>query len=477
MGRAVSADAAGAAGAGGTVPRPCGRRTVARRRRGAGSRLALLALLALGGGPVAGVRADDAAPAAPPRPATPPPPPPAVPAPLGVPTSADPWLAHGLSAAARVELRGFCADAVVRGDVAGGALLVAHRGEVVFREAFGLADRARKMPFAVDTPCRIASISKAFVATLCARLATRGALDLDAPIDRWLPEFRGVRLESGVPSPRVPRLRECLAHTAGFTADEEPGGRPWLATRAGTWTLAEQVASVAARGLARAPGERFAYSGTGIDVVGRVVEVATKRDLSDAIEAELFAPLGLGATTYVPSPEVVARIPVYHFLWESDGRLHADRTSHVFPPKGQYRSVGGGIVSTLDDVHRFLGLHRARGALAGAEFVAPAIWRELVTAHPPARRYGLGWSLEPGARADGLPSKLRHSGSTGTAAWVDFDHDVVGVILTQGHRVAGGKATAPARTIAPTEPEFPKVLEERVDAIVAGLSPADAAGR
>ena len=406
---------------------------------------------------------------APPEPTPVPAPPPAPPL---VPAIADPWLAHGLPASARDGLRRFCRDAVARADVAGGALLVAHRGEVVFREAFGLADRTAKTPFEVGTPCRIASISKAFVATLCARLATRGALDLEAPIDRWLPEFRDVRLEGGAPCPRVPRLRECLSHTAGFTADEAPGGRPWQERREGAWTLAEQVAAVAARGLARAPGERFAYSGTGFDVAGRVVEVATKRDLVDAIAEELFRPLGLRDTTYVPTDAVVARIPVYHFLWESDGRLHADRTPHAFPAKGRYRSVGGGIVSTLDDVHGFLRLHRARGVLDGASFVSPALWRELVTAHDPAKRYGLGWALESGPAERCFPAKMRHSGSTGTAAWVDFDHDVVGVILTQGHRVAGGKAAKPARTITPTEPEFPKALEERVDAIVAGLAPA-----
>ena len=105
---------------------------------------------------------------------------------------------------------------IAEGQVPGGVMLVARRGEVLFREAFGVADLARGTPFAVDAPCRIASVTKPFTAALLGLLVAEGRLGWDDPLDRHLPAFRGVRIAAGAPAARVPRVRELLAHTAGF---------------------------------------------------------------------------------------------------------------------------------------------------------------------------------------------------------------------------------------------------------------------
>ena len=113
-------------------------------------------------------------------------------------------------------LRAVWREGISGGFVPGGVMLVLHRGEPVFREAFGRPDLARPAALSVDTPFRIASVTKPFTATLLAILVAEGRLQWDDPVDRHLPEFRGVRVDGGAPARRPPLVRELLSHTAGF---------------------------------------------------------------------------------------------------------------------------------------------------------------------------------------------------------------------------------------------------------------------
>src|SRR5690606_28057235 len=78
------------------------------------------------------------------------------------------------------------------------------------------ADIESHRPFRTDTPCRIASLTKPHTATLLVKLAAEGKLSLDEPIDKWLPEFKGIRVRGQGTAKRAPNLRECLSHTTGF---------------------------------------------------------------------------------------------------------------------------------------------------------------------------------------------------------------------------------------------------------------------
>lgn len=262
-------------------------------------------------------------------------------------------------------------------------------------------------------------------------------------------------------------MRECLAHTAGFVADEEPGGHPWLDSHPDTWTLADQVAAVAKAGLATAPGARFAYSGTGYDVIGRVIEIATGVSFDEAARLHLFEPLGLAHATYVPSAEVVVSIPPQHVLCESDGRLRVVLAPYVFAPTGRYRSVGGGAVSTLDDLARYWSMELSGGTVEREAFLSAASLRVLRTRRAPAMRYGLGHSLGPplSENRGSDVAWVQQFGSTGTLAWADFEHELVGVFLMQGRRVRGRLKEGATPVIESSTPEFPARLRERIDAI------------
>ena len=128
------------------------------------------------------------------------------------------WLAHGFTAAQRESLREVWRWGIAEKLVPGGALLIVHRGETVFREAFGVADLATWRPFAVDTPCLLASVTKPFTATLFARLVEAGWLAWDDPVDKFLPQFAALEVRRQGRAKRAPLIREtCPCRCAALT--------------------------------------------------------------------------------------------------------------------------------------------------------------------------------------------------------------------------------------------------------------------
>lgn len=186
-------------------------------------------------------------------------------------------------------------DAVNEGKVAGGCLLVLHRGEVVFGEGFGFADLESQTPFRLETPVVIASISKPLLGTAAFRIAEHGGVNLSAPISIYLPEFANALLESGSPVGRAPSMIELFGHTSGMRA-EGPGGRPWFAS----WTKGITLENVVKRyardyPLKTRPGKRYAYSGIGIDVAARVLEVMANTSRQNMLVNQVAKPLGMNS--------------------------------------------------------------------------------------------------------------------------------------------------------------------------------------
>lgn len=311
--------------------------------------------------------------------------------------------------------------------VPGGAVLVLRGGEVVLNEAYGLADLADGRPFTTDAPCRIASLTKPFTATLCAILVDRGVVSWDDPVDKFLPEFKGLEVRGQGPARRAPLLRELLSHTAGFDAQSDRGSGAWLHRTDST--LADAVADVARAGLAAQPGERYAYSGLGYLVAGRMMEAAAGREFSALMKALLLEPIGAHDTLFAPqvTPEILARMPTPYNL--RNGRLvpaglNAGEDSEIAFP-----NPGGGLVSTLADVGRLLRLHRDAGLVDGRQLASAESLQDMYLRQPGTKRggYGLGFNLESGP--DG--PYIRHGGAIGTLGLLDFANDLIVVVFTQ----------------------------------------------
>jgi CubicO group peptidase (beta-lactamase class C family) len=312
--------------------------------------------------------------------------------------------AHGLREADIAGLRAVLRKAVADEAVPGVALLLAHRGEVVFREAFG--------DLKADEPVQMASDTKPVAATVVMILVDRGKMRLDDPLTKFVPEFKGTKAEKAT-------VRQLLSHSAGVS-DEFPGGWP------GAVTLAEFAAAVATKGTLREPGQ-FRYSSVGIDLACRCAEKAGGRPFEELARENLWEPVGIKRT---------------RFAWGGDAEAVPKEARDR--GEGRYVSGGGGLSSTLDDMAAFYQMHLNGGRYGDEQVLSRKAVAEMhrrQAAVPRGGGYGLGFFL-PGPTRDGVSRTFQHGGALGTYCWADGGRQLVGIFFCQ----AGLKKTAPVLT-------------------------------
>lgn len=301
---------------------------------------------------------------------------------------------HGIKEADLTALREILQKVVADKTAPGASVILIHKGEIVFKEGFG------DLP--ADKQAFIASTTKPLTTTAVLTVVDDGKLNLDDKISKYLPEFKGTKVENAT-------VRQLLSHTAGIGGDY-PDGRPK------TGTLAEFSRSIAARGKLTEPGT-FNYSGVGMDIAQRVAEVAAGKNFEEIIKTRVFEPLGMKNTSY---------------------RLAADAAS-VKAGESRYTSGGGGLDSTLDDLAAFFQMHLNGGEYGGKRILSRKMIDEMhrqqsVPINNPAvfgDAYGLGMSLYRVDEKTKSPLTFGHAGAFGTMGFVDVDRDLVCVVLTQ----------------------------------------------
>jgi len=321
--------------------------------------------------------------------------------------------------------------AVTEGTVAGGSVLVLHRGDVVFEEGFGFADIKTRAPFKADAPVIVASISKPLLGTAAFRLAEKGVLKLSTPISEYLPDFKATKLESGDSLVRSPTTAELFAHIAGTRNSEAPGGRPWFAS----WTAGKPLAHVVERyalefPFAAQPGTRYAYSGIGTDIAARVLEVAAGQPRNVLFVAEVSKPLGMTRTFFRDASSVkrVGPMPTRYYRGKN-GELAVSRKRHL-PPTNTYSSSGGSVISTAPDLAKWLLMIRNHGRHEGHAFLAPETVANMLAEISPSRNARGGLFIRKKDES-GKVIVVGHTGSSGTNCWINFEHDLIGIMLTQ----------------------------------------------
>lgn len=349
--------------------------------------------------------------------------------------------------------------AVAGGDHVGAVLLVVRDGRVVDRHAVGFADVARTRPLRDDAIFRIQSMTKPVASVAALMLVESGAIALDDPVSRFVPEFAGVRVVDGgtVDAPvlraptRPPTVRDLLAHTAGIPAglpgDDVAAALLARADPHGAQSLEGFAARVAAAPLAADPGTRFGYDGVGTEVLARVVEVAAGQPFAAFVAARILAPLGMKDTGFTVPADQRGRV-VELATVDATGRLvAADATAA--PRAGDrmrpWDSGAGGLYSTADDVARFAAMLLGGGTLDGQTLLSPETVRLMTTdqlaALPPERArpgtgegFGLGVGIvrDSALRRGAAPAgTFGWTGAMSTAFSVDPAHDVAIVLMQQ----------------------------------------------
>jgi len=213
---------------------------------------------------------------------------------------------------------------------------VAVDGKLVWSEAFGYADLARHAPVTRTTMFRIGSVSKPLTSIAVAQLVLGGKLDLDAPVQRYVPSF-----------PQKPwpvTTRELAGHLAGirhYQGNEFLSNTAYPSVTAGLAIFANDT-------LLFQPGTRFAYSSYGFNLISAVIEGASGENFLVYMGAHVIRPLGL---THTAPDRVDSLIPDRTTFYDPD-TVHGG--FQVAPPvDNSYKWAGGGFLSSADDLVRF----------------------------------------------------------------------------------------------------------------------------
>jgi CubicO group peptidase (beta-lactamase class C family) len=185
--------------------------------------------------------------------------------------------------------------------IVGTVVLIARDGELVYQHAAGLADRESATDMRVDALFRLASVTKAIVCATAMTLVERDELSLEAPVSRWLPEFRP-RLPSGE-SPAI-TIRHLLTHTAGLDYRfQQPPDGPYARANVSDGndqpglSLQDNIRRIASAPLVNQPGVAWQYS-VAIDVLGAVVERAAGKPLPEIVAQRITRPLEMRDTSF-----------------------------------------------------------------------------------------------------------------------------------------------------------------------------------
>ena len=319
---------------------------------------------------------------------------------------------------------------VERGIVAGGfpgaSVVVGRRGGVVWSKGYGrLTWSGRAAPVSAEsTLYDLASLTKVVATTAAAMvLYDQGKLVLDAPVQRYLPNFAGGGREQVI-------VRDLLTHRSGLPAGRE------------LWRVADNPAAVRRQvlrtPLMRAPGRRTEYSDLGADVIGFVVEAAAGEPLDRFVQRAVYAPLRMDATGFRPSRELRSRIAPTEVTPPRGRPLHGevhDENAHALG------GVAGhaGLFGTASDLAVL-----AQTLLNGGEYHGVRVFSDsaiaLFTADAGGWR-GLGWQTCQGSGSCGRQLSARaygHTGFTGTSLWIDPERELFVIVLTNWvHNPAG----------------------------------------
>ncbi|MEP7003148.1 MAG: serine hydrolase domain-containing protein [Chloroflexota bacterium] len=261
--------------------------------------------------------------------------------------------------------------------------------------SFGITNVDHPLPVDDRTVFEIASITKTMTATVAAMLAARQQLDLDAPVRRYLPEFR-VR-DAGV-SEHV-TVRDLFTHTAGWFGEYLPP------TGHGADAIARAVAAMADLEQV-SPAGTFSYNNVSLTVAGRVIEVASGLPYERAVHELLFAPLGMTGSAFRAEDVLYDRLAAGHTVRDGRATLVRSRLG-----EGSGGGPAGGVRSTVRDLLRYARFHLGDGTVDGTRLMPAAALQAMRAPRVslgPLGHVGLSWFVED----RGATTIAYHGGAT-----------------------------------------------------------------
>ena len=280
--------------------------------------------------------------------------------------------------------------------IPGLALGIVHNDEVVHLRGFGEAGPGRSVT--PHTPFILASASKSFTALAIMQLVESGRIELDAPVQRYLPDFR---VADGAATARI-TVRHLLHHTSGLP--EQSAYEPMLSNDVGDQALRDRVRALSDVQLSHDVGAAFEYTDANYDVLGLVVQTVSGQSYESYLAEHVFAPLDMRQSYTNQSDARRDGLATGHRSWFGYPRPFEAPYSRAAMPSSY-------LISSAEDITHFLSVQLNGGRYAGRSVVSA---EGVAAMHSPAVRegtrdifYGMGWESRS---LNGVPV-VRHNGT------------------------------------------------------------------
>lgn len=309
--------------------------------------------------------------------------------------------------------------AVTTGAFPGAYAVIGTRDGIIAEYGAGRLDSADASRPSARTVWDMASLTKVVGTTSAVlQLVASGAVQLDAPVAKYLPEWKVAGAE------RV-TVRHVMTHSAGLPA--------WRALYKETDTPADAMRQVLATPLDTIPGVRFVYSDLGFILMGALVERVTGMTLAQYDAQHVFGPAGMSETRFLPPSSWRARIaPTEQDPWRQRklrGEVHDENAARLGGVSGH-----AGLFSTARDMARFARLYLNHGTLDGVRvFDSATVAAFTRVQDSTVSRRALGWETPTGRNSAGgrlSAAAFGHTGFTGTSVWMDPERNLFVVLLT-----------------------------------------------
>ena len=282
-----------------------------------------------------------------------------------------------------------------RSGIPGASVTVLRDGREIWSEGLGTADIENKVAVSPLTKFRIGSVSKPIAAVAMAVLVEEGKLDLDVPIQRYVPSFP----DKGTPI----TTRELAGHLAGirhYRGDEFLSNRHYA-------NVTEPLGIFASDSLLSRPGEKYNYSTYGFVLLSAVIEGAAREPFLTFVQRRVFDPIGMRNTTAEFPDSIISNRA--HFYTRKDSVSVTVNAPWVDQSN---KWAGGGFISTTQDLARF------GQAMLDAKVLKrstiESLWTSQRTADGKPTGYGMGWSVNTDSA--GRRSVSHSGGSVGGTA-------------------------------------------------------------
>ena len=358
----------------------------------------------------------------------------------------------GMSTAGLSLIRPAMKRHIREGKLPGMVTMVARNGKVVHLEKCGIMDI--NTPMKTDAIFRIASMTKPVTSVAAMILCEEGHFGLDDPVEKYIPEFRNLKVFSStagngihlVYQVRPMTIRDLFTHTSGLSYGNGKSTVDSIYREAflSQGTLRDMIFKLSALPLSYQPGTRWNYS-LSTDVLGYLIEVISGKHLDTFLRERIFEPLGMKDTGFNVTKDDLKRCAALYGPAKGKGiavREAPDEKTFCRPVK--FLSGGGGLFSTAGDYMIFSQMLLNKGEYNGVRLLKPEtvelmtenhIDREILESEEwdlPGMGFGLGFAVQTDqSHSSASVGTFEWSGAFNTFFWIDPAEQLACILMTQ----------------------------------------------